>query len=97
MRIGFRRVEIVGPDLLVNGRRILIQGVNRHDVDPRTGRVMSRERMRAELSLLKRFNFNAIRTSHYPNDPPSSTCATSTAFTWSTRPTSRVTPTRRHR
>jgi len=68
-RVGFRRVEIVGPDLLVNGRRILIQGVNRHDVDPRTGRVMSRERMRAELSLLKRFNFNAIRTSHYPNDP----------------------------
>lgn len=68
-RIGFRRVAIVGRDLLVNGARILIQGVNRHDFDPQTGRVMSRDRMLEELSLLKRFNFNAIRTSHYPNDP----------------------------
>lgn len=67
--VGFRRVEIVGRDLLVNGKRILIQGVNRHDFDPQTGRVISRERMREELSLLKKFNFNAIRTSHYPNDP----------------------------
>jgi len=68
-RVGFRRVEIVGRDLLINGERVLIQGVNRHDLDPLTGRVISRERMREELSLLKRFNFNAIRTSHYPNDP----------------------------
>ncbi|WP_067819797.1 glycoside hydrolase family 2 TIM barrel-domain containing protein [Actinomadura kijaniata] len=69
LRVGFRRVRIEGRDLLVNGRRVLIQGVNRHDVDPRTGRVVSRELMLAELSLLKRFNVNAIRTSHYPNDP----------------------------
>ncbi|MEV1067122.1 glycoside hydrolase family 2 TIM barrel-domain containing protein [Streptomyces sp. NPDC050263] len=69
VRIGFRRVRVEGRDLLVNGERILIQGVARHDVDPRTGRVMSRERQLAELSLLKRFNVNAIRTSHYPNDP----------------------------
>jgi beta-galactosidase len=69
LRIGFRRVRIEGRDLLVNGERVLIQGVNRHDVDPRTGRVISRELMLAELSLLKRFNVNAIRTSHYPNDP----------------------------
>lgn len=68
-RVGFRRVEIVGRDLLVNGRRILVQGVNRHDVDRSTGRVMTRERIHAELSLLKRFNVNAVRTSHYPNDP----------------------------
>ncbi|RSM43178.1 DUF4981 domain-containing protein [Amycolatopsis balhimycina DSM 5908] len=67
--IGFRRVRIEGRDLLVNGKRIMIQGVNRHDVEPRTGRVLSRETMLAELSLLKRFNVNAIRTSHYPNDP----------------------------
>lgn len=67
--VGFRRVEVVGTDLLVNGTRILVQGVNRHDLDPRTGRVMTRERFLAELSLLKRFNVNAIRTSHYPNDP----------------------------
>ncbi|WP_198411130.1 glycoside hydrolase family 2 TIM barrel-domain containing protein [Microbacterium suaedae] len=69
LRVGFRRVQIVGPDLLVNGERILVQGVARHDVDPTTGRVMSRERMAAELSLLKRHNVNAIRTAHYPNDP----------------------------
>ncbi|MEU5259825.1 glycoside hydrolase family 2 TIM barrel-domain containing protein [Amycolatopsis sp. NPDC021455] len=69
VRVGFRRVTIDGRDLLVNGRRILVQGVNRHDIDPRTGRVLSRERMLAELSLLKRCNVNAIRTSHYPNDP----------------------------
>ncbi len=69
LRVGFRRVEIVGRDLLVNGRRVLVQGVNRHDVDPRTGRVISRERLLAELSLLKRCNVNAIRTAHYPNDP----------------------------
>lgn len=69
LRIGFRRVRIEGRDLLVNGERVLIQGVNRHDVDPRTGRIVSRALMLAELSLLKRFNVNAIRTSHYPNDP----------------------------
>ncbi|MFJ2115315.1 glycoside hydrolase family 2 TIM barrel-domain containing protein [Streptomyces sp. NPDC087850] len=69
IRIGFRRVRVEGRDLLVNGKRILVQGVARHDVEPRTGRVMSRERHLAELSLLKRFNVNAIRSSHYPNDP----------------------------
>ena len=68
-RIGFRRVEINGRDLLVNGRRILIQGVNRHDFDPLTGRTLTKDQLRAQLSQLKRFNFNAIRTSHYPNDP----------------------------
>lgn len=68
-RVGFRRVEIVGRDLLVNGQRIFIQGVNRHDFDPRTGRVLSEDRMRRELSQMKQFNVNAVRTSHYPNDP----------------------------
>ncbi|MGW0246160.1 glycoside hydrolase family 2 TIM barrel-domain containing protein [Nocardia goodfellowii] len=68
-RMGFRRVRIEGRDLLVNGERILIQGVNRHDVDPRTGRVFTRDALLADLALLKRCNFNAIRASHYPNDP----------------------------
>ncbi len=68
-KVGFRRVEIVGRDLLVNGRRVMLQGVNRHDHDPTTGRVMSRQRMLDELSLLKRANVNAVRTAHYPNDP----------------------------
>jgi len=69
VRIGFRRVEVRGVDLLINGRRPLIHGVNRHDFDERTGRVVSVGSMRADLELLKRFNINALRTSHYPNDP----------------------------
>jgi beta-galactosidase len=67
--IGFRRVEIRGVDLLLNGRRVFIRGVNRHDFDQHTGRVVSRESMRADLVQMKQFNFNAVRTSHYPNDP----------------------------
>ncbi len=69
LRIGFRRVEIVGLDLLVNRRRVFIRGVNRHDFDPVTGRVISARSMREDLVTMKRFGFNAVRTSHYPNDP----------------------------
>ncbi|MFC0549312.1 glycoside hydrolase family 2 TIM barrel-domain containing protein [Planotetraspora thailandica] len=68
-RVGFRTVEIVGRDLLVNGVRVYIRGVNRHDFHPRTGRVVSAEDMRADLVTMKQFGFNAVRTSHYPNDP----------------------------
>ncbi|NUS26416.1 MAG: DUF4981 domain-containing protein [Streptomyces sp.] len=68
-RTGFRDVEIVGRDLLVNGERVYIRGVNRHDFHPLTGRTVSYDDMRADLVLLKRFGFNAIRTAHYPNDP----------------------------
>ncbi|MFL4909766.1 glycoside hydrolase family 2 TIM barrel-domain containing protein [Streptomyces sp. MMS24-I2-30] len=68
-RIGFREVEIRGRDLLLNGERIYIRGVNRHDFHPLTGRTVTHEEMRADLVTLKRFGFNAIRTSHYPNDP----------------------------
>ena len=68
-RIGFRTVEIVGTDLLVNGRRVYLRGVNRHDVHPDTGRVLTADQMREDLELVKRFGFNAVRTSHYPNDP----------------------------
>ncbi|ADP81456.1 glycoside hydrolase family 2 [Pseudofrankia inefficax] len=69
VRVGFRRVEIRGRDLLVNGGRVWIQGVNRHDFNARTGRVITEDQIRAELRLLKTFNINAVRTSHYPNDP----------------------------
>jgi len=69
VRVGFRRVEIVGLDLLVNGRRVLIRGVNRHDFDQHTGRTVSVDQVRADLVLMKRFGFNAVRTAHYPNRP----------------------------
>ncbi len=69
LRTGFRRVEIAGLDLLVNGRRPYLRGVNRHDFDQWTGRTVSRESMRDDLVLMRRFGFNAVRASHYPNDP----------------------------
>ena len=68
-RIGFRRVEAGGRELRINGAPVLIRGVNRHDFHPDTGRVVREEDLRADLVLMKRFGFNAVRTSHYPNDP----------------------------
>ncbi len=67
--IGFRTSEIKNGNLLVNGKPVLIKGVDRHDHDDITGHYVSEETMRAELDLMKRLNINAIRTSHYPNDP----------------------------
>jgi beta-galactosidase len=67
--VGFRRVEIDGLDLRINGTRVFIRGVNRHDFDQHTGRVISVESMRSDLVVTKQFGFNAVRTSHYPNDP----------------------------
>lgn len=69
VRVGFRRIEVRDRNLLVNGRRILIKGVNRHDHDPDSGKVVSRARMLEDIRLMKQFNVNAVRTSHYPNDP----------------------------
>ncbi len=68
-RIGFRRIETRNQQLLINGKAVLIRGVNRHDHDDTTGKSISRELMLKDLALLKQFNFNAVRTSHYPNDP----------------------------
>jgi len=68
-QVGFRTVEIGGRQLLVNGRPIRICGVNRHDHDDRRGRAVTRELMEADVRLMKRFNVNAVRCSHYPNDP----------------------------
>jgi len=67
-KIGFRSVEVKGRDLLVNGQRVFIYGVNRHDFNRHTGRVLTRDDMREDLLQMKRWNFNAVRTSHYPND-----------------------------
>ena len=68
-KIGFRDVTIKGRNFLVNGKRVIIYGVNRHDFNRKTGRVVSVADMRADLLEMKKFNFNAVRTSHYPNDP----------------------------
>ena len=66
VRLGFRRVEIVGQDLLLNGQRVLIVGVNRHEFHPRRGRALTEADMRQDVKLMKRHHFNAVRTSHYP-------------------------------
>ncbi len=68
-KIGFRSVEITNGQMLVNGKAILIKGTNRHEHDPVTGHVVSRELMINDIKLMKQNNFNAVRTSHYPNDP----------------------------
>lgn len=67
--VGFRHVEIANNQVLFNGQPILIKGVNRHELDPLTGYVVSRERMEQDVRLMKQFNFNAVRTCHYPDDP----------------------------
>lgn len=69
LRIGFRRVEVRDRELRINGRPVMIKGVNRHDHDDVHGKAVSRDSMRADAILMKRFNFNAVRTAHYPNDP----------------------------
>lgn len=68
-RIGFRRSELKNGNVLINGKAVLFKGVNRHEHDPITGHVVSREAMLQDMKLLKQFNINAVRTSHYPNDP----------------------------
>ena len=69
LRIGFRSVEIRGDRLLVNGRRLVFHGMNRHETHPERGRVFDEEHARADLAMMKRHNVNAIRTSHYPPHP----------------------------
>ena len=68
-RVGFRTVEIRDGMLQVNGVPVTLRGVNRHEHDPHTGRVMSDELMLRDIELMKRYNVNAVRTSHYPSDP----------------------------
>lgn len=78
-RVGFRKVEILPApqpfqgktytQLCINGRPILIKGTNRHEMDPDGGYVVSVERMKEDIRIMKEHNINAVRTSHYPNDP----------------------------
>ena len=68
-RVGFRRVEIVGGELRLNGKRLMMRGVNRHEYDPENGRVMTREKTREDHLLMKKHHINAVRTSHYPDIP----------------------------
>jgi len=68
-QMGFRHIEIKGGQLLLNGQPILIKGVDRHELDPDGGYVMSVERMRQDIRIMKQLNINAVRTSHYPDDP----------------------------
>jgi beta-galactosidase len=67
--VGFRKVEIKGGRFLVNGKPILIKGVNRHEHDEDTAKYVPVESMIRDIRIMKQFNINAVRTSHYPNDP----------------------------
>jgi beta-galactosidase len=67
--VGFRRVELRDGLVLVNGRRVLFKGVNLHDHDDTHGKAISRELMETDVRVMKQFNVNAVRTSHYPKDP----------------------------
>ena len=87
--VGFRRVEIKDRFLLVNGQRIYLKGVNRHEHDPVDGHTVSVESMIRDIQLMKKLNINAVRTSHYPNDPQwYELCDRAAACTSSTKRTS---------
>lgn len=68
-KVGFREVKISGQQFLVNGVPVKLYGVNRHDHSEYGGKSVTREEMEADIRLMKQFNFNSIRTCHYPNDP----------------------------
>ena len=68
-KIGFRKIEIKKGQLQLNGKTIKVHGVNRHEHDPETGHTTSKELMLEDILLMKQFNINAVRLSHYPNDP----------------------------
>ena len=68
-KVGLRHIEVKNGVMLFNGQAIKFKGVNRHDSDPKTGYVISREQALQDLRLMKQHNFNAIRTAHYPNAP----------------------------
>lgn len=67
-QIGFKSVEIKDTQVLINGKPIYIRGVNRHETDPHSGHVVSKETMLKDITLIKQNNINAVRSSHYPNN-----------------------------
>lgn len=69
VRTGFRHVEVKNRQLLLNGQPVYMKGVNRHDHNDRSGKMLTLEHMRRDALLLKAFHFNAVRAAHYPNDP----------------------------
>jgi beta-galactosidase len=68
-RIGFRELELKNGIACLNGKKIYARGTNRHEIDPLYGRTVTKDFMLKDIMLLKQFNFNAVRTSHYPNTP----------------------------
>ena len=68
VNVGFRKIEIKNAQILVNGQPVLFKGANRHEMDPDGGYVVSRERMLQDIQIMKKFNINAVRTCHYPDD-----------------------------
>lgn len=68
VKVGFRKIELKGSQILVNGQPVLFKGANRHEMDPDHGYVLSPERMLQDIQMMKKFNLNAVRTCHYPDN-----------------------------
>ena len=68
VKVGFRKIELKNAQILVNGQPVLFKGADRHEMDPDGGYVVSRERMIQDIQIMKKFNINAVRTCHYPDD-----------------------------
>ncbi|MEO6069875.1 MAG: glycoside hydrolase family 2 TIM barrel-domain containing protein [Chitinophagaceae bacterium] len=68
-RIGFRTVEIIDRNFLINGKRIFLKGVNRHEHNATQGHTLTHDDMRKDMEMMKKLNVNAVRHSHYPPDP----------------------------
>lgn len=68
VKVGFRKIELKGGQILVNGQAVLFKGVNRHEVDPGTGYLVTPERMVQDIRIMKEYNINAVRTCHYPDN-----------------------------
>ncbi len=68
-KVGFREFEMKNGQMVLNGKPILFKGVDRHETDPVKGRAVDRESMLRDILIMKKFNINAVRTSHYPNNP----------------------------